>query len=169
MPMTFKTADICDELCEESPNNQCEFAQVSGNRFISYGGKSKFHGEIVTLKLFEDNQLIRDQVSSDGQGKVLVVDGGASMSRALLGDMLASEAIENGWNGILINGCIRDSVDLATMEIGVMALGTHPHKSKKTGAGQINISVTIAGLNFEPADFIYIDEDGIVLSEKPLL
>jgi len=167
--MTFKTADICDELCDESPNNQCEFAQVTGNSFTSYGGKSRFYGEIVTLKLFEDNQLVRDQVNSDGTGKVLVVDSGASMRRALFGDMLAARAVENGWNGILINGCIRDSVDMAAMNLGVMALGTHPHKSNKKGAGEVNISVTFSGLNFEPADFIYIDEDGIVVSEKPLI
>lgn len=167
--MTFKTADLCDELCEESPNNQCEFAQVSGNTFISYGGKNKFHGEIVTLKIFEDNQLLRDQLSSDGTGKVLVVDGGSSMRRALFGDTLASIAIENGWSGLLMNACIRDSVELATMQLGIFALGTHPHKSTKTGAGELNISVTFAGLNFEPADFIYLDEDGIVVSEKPLI
>ena len=167
--MTFKTADLCDELCDTSPNNQCDFAQVTGNSFISYGGESRFYGEIVTLKLFEDNQLIRDQVNSDGTGKVLVVDGGASMRRALLGDQLASKALENGWNGILINGCIRDSVDMATMELGVLALGTHPHKTIKKGVGEINVSVTFSGLNFEPADFIYIDEDGIVVSEKPLI
>ena len=124
---------------------------------------------MVTVKLFEDNQLIRDQLNSDGVGKVLVVDGGASKRRALLGDMLASIAIKNGWSGILINGCIRDSVDLKTMEIGIMALGMHPHKSMKKGAGETNVSVTFSGLNFEPADFIYIDEDGIVVSEKPLV
>jgi len=167
--MNFKTADICDELCDNSPNNQCDFAQVTGNSFISYGGKSRFYGEIVTLKLFEDNQLVRDQVNSEGIGKVLVIDGGASMRRALLGDMLASKALQNGWSGILINGCIRDSVDMATMPIGVMALGTHPHKTEKKGVGEVNVSVSFAGLNFEPADFIYIDEDGIVLSEKPLI
>jgi len=167
--MNFKTADICDELCDNSPNNQCDFAQVTGNSFISYGGKSRFYGEIVTLKLFEDNQLVRDQVNSEGTGKVLVIDGGASMRRALLGDMLASKALENGWSGILINGCIRDSVGMATMPIGVMALGTHPHKTEKKGVGEVNVSVSFAGLNFEPADFIYVDEDGIVLSEKPLI
>jgi len=167
--MIFKTADLCDVLCEESSNNQCEFAQVTGNNFINYGGKSCFYGEIVTLKLFEDNQLVRNQVNSDGKGKVLVVDGGASMRRALLGDMLASTAIENGWNGLLINGCVRDSVDLGTMPLGVLALGTHPHKTEKKGVGEVNVSVTFGGLNFEPADFIYIDEDGIVVSEKPLV
>jgi len=163
--MSFKTADLTDKFCAEN----CEDIQAAGMSFKSYGGKPQFHGEIVTLKLFEDNQLIRDQVSSNGKGKVLVVDAGASMRRALLGDMLAAKAVENGWSGILINGCIRDSVDMANMQLGVMALGTHPLKTVKAGIGQTNVSVSFAGLNFEPADFIYIDEDGIIVSEKPLL
>ncbi len=167
--MTFKTTDICDKLCGTSPTNQCDFAQVTGNSFVSYGGKSKFYGEIVTLKLFEDNQLVRDQLESDGTGKVLIIDGGASMRRALLGDQLALKALENGWRGILINGCIRDSVDIAKLDLGVLALGTHPHKSSKKGVGEINVSITFNDLNFAPADFVYIDEDGIVVSEKPLI
>jgi len=163
--MPFKTADLTDEFCGEN----CDKVQAAGMNFNSYGGKTRFYGEIVTLKLFEDNQLVRDQVSSDGTGKVLVIDGGASMRRALLGDMLAAKAVENGWAGILINGCIRDSVDIATMQLGVMALGTHPLKTVKNGVGQTNVSVTFAGLDFKPTDFIYIDEDGIIISEKPLI
>ena len=163
--MPFKTADLTDKFCAEN----CDEVQAAGMSFNSYGGKSCFYGEIVTLKLFEDNQLVRDQVNSDGQGKVLIVDGGASMRRALLGDMLAATAVKNGWNGILINGCIRDSVDMANMGLGVMALGTHPLKTVKNGVGQTNVSISFAGLNFEPADFIYIDEDGIVIAEKPLI
>ncbi len=163
--MPFKTADLTDDFCGDN----CDEVQAAGMNFKSFGGKSRFYGEIVTLKLFEDNQLVRDQVNSDGTGKVLVIDGGASMRRALLGDMLAAKAVENGWSGILINGCIRDSVDMATMQLGIMALGTHPLKTVKNGVGQTNVSVTFSGLHFEPADFIYIDEDGIIISEKPLL
>ncbi len=163
--MPFKTADLCDEYCGDN----CEDVQVSGMPYNSYGGKVRFFGEIVTLKLFEDNQLVRNQVNSDGTGKVLVIDGGASMRRALLGDMLAATAAKNGWNGLLINGCIRDSVDMGFMDIGVMALGTHPLKTVKNGVGQTNVSISFGGLNFEPADFIYIDEDGIVVAKKPLI
>jgi regulator of ribonuclease activity A len=162
--MPFKTADLCDEFCADD----CEEVQVAGASLKNYGGKSSFSGEIVTLKVFEDNQLVRDQVTSDGEGKVLVIDGGASMQRALLGDMLAAKAVENGWNGIIINGCIRDSEDMAYMKLGVLALGTHPLKTVKAGVGKTNVSITFAGLNFEPADFIYVDIDGIVISEKPL-
>ncbi len=163
--MPFRTADLTDEFCDEN----CEEVQAAGMPFKSYGGKPRFYGEIVTLKLFEDNQLVRDQVTSDGTGKVLIIDGGASMRRALLGDMLAAKAVDNGWNGILINGCIRDSLEMASTNLGVMALGTHPLKTVKEGVGQTNVSVTFAGLHFEPADFIYIDEDGIIISEKPLI
>jgi regulator of ribonuclease activity A len=163
--MPFKTADLTDDFCNEN----CEDVQVAGASLNSYGKKTRFYGEIVTLKIFEDNQLVRDQVNSDGVGKVLVIDGGASMRRALLGDMLAAKAVENGWSGIIINGCIRDSVDMATMDLGVMALGTHPLKTVKNGIGQTNVSVSFAGLNFEPADFIYVDEDGFIISEKPLI
>ena len=163
--MPFRTADLTDDFCNEN----CEEVQAAGMSFNSYGGKPRFYGEIVTLKLFEDNQLVRDQVNSDGTGKVLVIDGGASMRCALLGDMLATKAVENGWSGILINGCIRDSLEMAKMDLGVMALGTHPLKTVKAGVGQSNVSVNFTGLNFEPADFIYIDEDGIILAEKPLI
>jgi len=163
--MPFKTADLTDEFC----NDNCDEVQAAGMTFNSYGGKPSFYGEIVTLKVFEDNQLLRDQVYSDGTGKVLVVDGGASMRRALMGDMLAATAVENGWSGVIINGCIRDSLDMATMQLGVLALGTHPLKTVKAGVGQTNTSIQFAGLNFEPADFIYIDEDGIIISEKPLV
>ena len=163
--MPFRTADLTDDFCDEN----CEDVQVSGMSFNSYGGKLRFYGEIVTLKLFEDNQLVRDQVNSDGKGKVLVIDGGGSMRRALLGDMLAAKAAENAWNGILINGCIRDSLEMSNMNLGIMALGTHPLKTVKAGIGQTNVPVSFSGLNFSPADFIYIDEDGIIISEKPLI
>ncbi len=163
--MPFKTADLTDEFC----NNNCDDVQAAGMTFNSYGGKPRFYGEIVTLKVFEDNQLLRDQVYSDGTGKVLVVDGGASMRRALMGDMLAATAVENGWSGVIINGCIRDSLDMATMQLGVLALGTHPLKTVKAGVGQTNVSIQFSGLTFEPANFIYSDEDGIIISEKPLV
>lgn len=168
--MSFKTADLCDDFCDAN----CTEVQAVGTFLNSYGGKSRFYGEIVTLKIFEDNQLVRDQVSSDGRdadgkGKVLVIDGGASMRRALLGDMLAAKAVENGWSGIIINGCIRDSVDMASMDLGVMALGTHPLKTVKDGVGQTNVSLNFGNLDINAGDHIYADEDGIVVSPKALL
>ena len=163
--MSFKTADLCDNFCGDS----CEEIQAAGTSLNSYGGRSSFYGEVVTLKIFEDNQLVRDQVNADGKGKVLVIDAGASMRRAVLGDMLAAKAVENGWNGVVINGCIRDSVDMSTMDIGVMALGTHPLKTVKNGVGQTNVSVSFSNLTINTGNYIYVDEDGMIVSEKPLL
>jgi regulator of ribonuclease activity A len=168
--MSFKTADLCDEFC----GDDCTEIQVVGTCLNSYGGRSSFYGEVVTLKIFEDNQLVRDQVNAagcdaNGNGKVLVIDGGASMRRALLGDMLAANAVKNGWSGIIINGCIRDSVDMSSMDLGVMALGTFPLKTIKNGVGQSNVPVNFANLNINPGDYIYADEDGMVVSAKALL
>ena len=167
--MSFKTADLCDQFCADD----CTEIQAVGTCLNSYGGESSFYGEVVTLKLFEDNQLVRDQVNSDGRGadgkgKVLVIDAGASMRRAVLGDMLAVKAVENGWSGIVINGCIRDSVDMETMDLGVMALGTHPLKTVKNGVGQTNVTVNFENLTINPGDYIYVDEDGMIVSAKPL-
>ena len=163
--MSFKTADLCDEFC----GDDCTDIQVTGTCLNSYGGRSSFYGEVVTLKLFEDNQLVRDQVNADGKNKVLVIDGGASMRRALLGDMLAAKAVENSWNGIVINGCIRDSVDMAGMDLGIMALGTFPLKTVKNGVGQTNVPLNFANLNINPGDYIYVDEDGMIVSAKALI
>lgn len=168
--MPFKTADLCDEFCDAN----CTDIQAVGTFLNNYGGKPQFYGEVVTLKIFEDNQLVRDQVSSNGrdangQGKVLVIDGGASMRRALLGDMLAAKALENGWSGIIINGCIRDSVDMASMNLGVMSLGTHPLKTVKEGVGQTNVAVSFAGLNINAGDYIYADEDGVIVATRALI
>lgn len=168
--MPFMTADLCDEFC----GDDCTEIQAVGSCLNNYGGRQKIHGEVVTLKLFEDNQLVRDQVSSDGRdengnGKVLIVDAGASMRRAVLGDMLAAKAAENGWNGVIINGCIRDSVEMSTMELGVKALGTHPLKTVKNGIGQTNVAVSFLGLNINAGDYIYADEDGVIVSSKALI
>ena len=163
--MSFKTADLCDEFC----GDDCTEIQVAGTCLNSYGGRSSFYGQVVTLKLFEDNQLVRNQVYADGKGKVLVVDGGASMRRALLGDMLAEKAVENGWSGIVINGCIRDSVDMESMDLGVMALGTFPLKTVKNGVGQTNVPVNFENLNINPGNYIYVDEDGMIISAKALI
>ena len=168
--MPFMTADLCDEFCGDN----CDDVQVVGSCLNNYGGRPRIHGEVVTIKIFEDNQLVRDQVNSNGRdangnGKVLVIDAGASMRRAVLGDMLAAKAVENGWNGVIINGCIRDSVEMSTMELGIKALGTHPLKTVKNGVGQNNVKVSFLGLNINAGDFIYADEDGVIVSSKALV
>ncbi|NND05866.1 MAG: ribonuclease E activity regulator RraA [Saprospiraceae bacterium] len=137
--------------------------------FYPFGMKTGFAGEIVTVKVFEDNSLVRKTLETAGTGKVLVVDGGGSLRCALLGDRLASLAINNGWQGIIIYGCIRDRVAIDEMNIGVRALNTCPVKSIKRGIGETNISVRFAGIVFEPGHFVYADADGILVSEHWLL
>jgi len=158
--MSFKTADLCDAHSDK--------LQIAEPGFRSFGGHSRFHGEIVTVKLFEDNSLVRETLGLPGHGKVLVVDGGGSRRCALLGDMLAASAVENHWSGILVNGCIRDSADIADMSLGVMALDTHPLKSVKKGIGEMNLPVRFAGVTFRPGEYLYADEDGVILSSTAL-
>ncbi|GIV34880.1 MAG: putative 4-hydroxy-4-methyl-2-oxoglutarate aldolase [Chitinophagales bacterium] len=156
----FKTADLCDAHTGVS---------VVQPVFRIYGNKTVFYGQIVTVKVFEDNILVRKVLGKDGDGKVLVVDGGGSLRCALLGDQLAAMAVSNKWSGIIIYGCIRDSSAINQMPIGVRALHTHPLKSNKEGNGNINIPVEFAGTLFNPGEFLYADEDGIVVSPHPLI
>ena len=159
--MTFKTADLCDE--------HSEHIQIAQPGMLSYGGKARFAGRIITIKLFEDNSLLRDMLDNAGEGQVIVVDGGGSMRCALLGDILADKAVSNGWGGLVINGCIRDSADIARMDIGIRALGTHPLKSVKKGIGEANVPVSFSSVLFKPGNYLYADEDGIILAREPLL
>jgi len=154
------TTDLCDRYEDQ--------LQVCSPLLRPYGGRSSFHGQVITVKCFEDNSLVRATLGEDGRDKVLVVDGGGSLCCALLGDQLAELAVRNGWAGIVVNGCIRDSAQIAGMDIGVMALATHPRKSIKLGHGQYNLPVRFAGVNFSPDDQLYCDADGIVLADRPL-
>ena len=158
--MHYKTADLCD-----AHSNKLQIAEPG---FRSFGGHTRFHGEIVTIKLFEDNSLVRATLGQPGNGKVLVIDGGGSKRCALLGDLLAASAVENGWSGILVNGCIRDSADIAGMPLGVVALGAHPLKSVKKGVGEMDLAVRFAGITFRPGEYLYADEDGVILSSIAL-
>lgn len=158
--MDFKTADLCDRYAEA--------LQIAEEPFVDLGGRLRFCGRIETIKAFEDNSKVRECVAEDGKGKVLVVDGGGSTRRAMLGDMLAAKAVENGWSGVLINGCIRDSAEIGDMDLGVKALGTHPCKTVKRGLGDRNVPVRFAGVDFTPGHYLYADEDGIIVSETEL-
>lgn len=159
--MSFKTADLCDEYPES--------LQICEPGFVDFGGRKRFFGEISTIKCFEDNSLVRDAVGEPGEGRVLVVDAGGSRRCAMLGDLLAAKAAANGWAGVLMNGLIRDSVEIAQMDLGVMALGTHPLKSVKQGVGERDLVVRFAGVTFVPGEYLYADEDGIVCSPSALL
>lgn len=158
------TPDLCDKYENHSEAN----LRVLDPGFKNYGGRSAFYGEVVTIKCFEDNSVVKQLVGEPGHGKVIVMDGGASMRRAILGDMLAAKAAENGWAGLIINGCIRDCDEIGQVNLGVKALDTHPMKTEKRGIGDLNVPVTFAGHTIKPGDFVYADNNGILLSSIAL-
>lgn len=158
--MEFLTPDLCDEYPE--------LVRVLEPMMKNYGGRQSFGGEIVTIKCFEDNSLVREKVAQPGKGKVLVVDAGGSKRRACLGDMLAEKAVSNGWEGILMYGCIRDVDAIAALDLGVQALGAHPMKTEKKGVGEFNLEVTFGGVVFTPGEYVYADNNGVIVSRSPL-
>jgi len=158
--MSFLTTDLCDA-------NEGR-VQVLAPLLQRYGNHPRFAGQIVTLKLFEDNTLVRETLAEEGHGKVLVVDGGGSLRCALLGDQIGDLAVANRWEGVVIYGCIRDSVALNQLPLGIRALNTHPQKSVKRGEGQRNLVVSFAGVTFTPGDYLYADEDGVIVSATAL-
>ena len=158
--MILLTTDISDELGDD--------AQVADPVFRDFGARAIFDGPISTVKCHEDNSLVRQALEEPGNGRVLVVDGGASMRCALFGDMLATLAEDNDWTGLVVNGCIRDSAEIATIDIGLKALATHPRKSVKRDVGERDVTVHFAGITFHPGEYLYADEDGIVVTEKPV-
>lgn len=157
--MDIVTPDICDDHPE---------VQVVEPGFRNFGGVDAFGGEVVTVKCFEDNSVVKEQVGKPGKGCVMVVDGGGSKRAALLGDMLAEKAAANGWAGLIIYGCIRDVDVIGRTELGVQALGTHPRKTEKKGIGDLNVPVTFGGVTFRPGQYVYADNNGIVVSETRL-
>ncbi len=163
--MPFQTADLCDQYENDVRAGK---VRVVEPMFNSYGGHDSFHGVIATLKLFEDNSLVRQALATPGQGRVLVVDGGGSLRCALVGDQLAKLAADQDWAGILIYGCIRDARAIAQLPIGVFALDTHPLKSIKQGVGEADIAVSFGGVTFRPDEYLYADEDGIIVADRPL-
>ncbi|HTN31058.1 MAG TPA: ribonuclease E activity regulator RraA [Pseudomonas sp.] len=158
--MQYVTPDLCDAYPD--------LVQVVEPMFANFGGHDSFGGQIVTVKCFEDNSLVKEQVDLAGEGKVLVVDGGGSLRRALLGDMLAEKAAKNGWAGIIVYGCVRDVDVLAQTELGIQALASHPMKTDKRGIGDLNVVVTFAGVTFRPGQYVYADNNGIIVSPEPL-
>ena len=162
---TLLTTDLLD-------NNevliQQERLRVIAPMFQRYGGKTSFAGNVVTLKLFEDNSLVRAVLGEPGAGKVLVVDGGGSLRCALLGDQLAELAVKNGWEGIVVYGCIRDSAAINTLPLSVRALNTHPLKTVKKNVGERDIAVTFGGVTIKPGEWLCSDEDGVIVSTQPL-
>ncbi|MDA8321591.1 MAG: ribonuclease E activity regulator RraA [Actinomycetota bacterium] len=148
------TADVLDEYGDR--------AAVCLIQFRGFG-PAAFSGRIATIRCFEDNTIVRQRVSGPGDGRVLVVDGGGSLRRALLGDNLATLARDNGWSGVVINGCVRDAAALDGIGLGVKALGTNPRPPRKEGAGQIDVPVEFGGIAFMPGALLYADTDGVVV------
>ena len=159
--MPFYTADICD--AHEAD------VRTTDPKFSNYGERLAYGGPIRTLRVFEDNSLVKEALASDGDGAVLVVDGGASTRCALLGGNLAELASRNGWAGLIINGCIRDVHEINACDIGVRALASCPRKSEKRGEGEKDVALRFAGADFRPGEFVYCDLDGVIVSGKNLL
>ncbi len=156
----MKTCDLCDA-------NEA-LVRIADPVFGDFGGVIEFSGRARTLKLFEDNSLVREALATPGNDSVLVVDGGGSLRCALLGGNLAALAEKNGWAGVVIDGCVRDSAELEIAKIGIKAIATHPLKSIKRGDGQVDISIDIAGISVNTGDWVYADEDGLIVSASAL-
>lgn len=160
--MDFRTADLCDR--QEGQQH----LQIAEPIFRSFGGNARFQGTITTVKVFEDHVLIRDVLNEEGQGRVLVIDGGGSHRCALLDGNISNLAANKGWSGVIVYGCIRDSVEISTLPIGIRALHTHPLNSHKRGTGERDVLISFAGINFRTGHYVYADEDGVLVSETPL-
>ena len=158
------TKIITPDLCDEYP----DLVQVLEPMMNNYGGIDAFGGEIVTVKCFEDNSIVKEQVGLPGEGRVMVVDGGGSMRNALLGDMLAEKAAKNGWSGLVIYGCIRDVDVIRQTHLGVQAMNTNPRKTEKRGIGDLNVPVTFGGITFTPGHYVYADNNGVIVSPEKL-
>jgi len=158
--MTLATADLCD-----AHPDQVKVCQIP---FRSFGQVAAFNGPIRTLSVLDDNALVRQVLERPGQGAVLVVNGGGSLKRALVGDNLASLAIDNGWAGIVVHGAVRDSAVLNTMDVGVKAVGTIPVRADRDAIGEIDIPTAFGGVIFTPGDWLYADADGVIVSAERL-
>ena len=158
--MKFTTADLCDAFAPS--------LHLAQPLFHDYGGVSRFAGPIETVRVFEDNALVRAALETKGQGRVLVVDGGGSLRSALVGGRLAALARDNGWAGLIVNGCVRDSVETRRVPVGIKALNTSPMRSGKSGAGERGVPLSFAGITFSPGHFVFADEDGVVVAERNL-
>ena len=163
--MKFATCDLCDAHITDATGS----FRVLPPLFKNFGGLQKFCGAVVTIKCFEDNSLVKAAVDSAGQGRVLVVDGGASLRRALLGGNLGAAAAKNGWAGVVIDGCVRDVAELAQCSTGIRALAAMPLPTEKRGEGQRDVAVQIQGVWVRPGDWLYADEDGMVVMPAPTM
>lgn len=161
---SFATCDLCDA----HKNDPSGAFRVLPPVFRQYGAVTRFCGPVVTVKCFEDNSLVKAAVDGAGQGRVLVVDGGGSLRRALLGGNLGAAAARNGWAGVVVDGCVRDVNELASCATGIRALASMPLPTDKRNEGQRDVAVQIQGVWVRPGDWLYADEDGIVVADRAL-
>ncbi|MEF9957402.1 MAG: ribonuclease E activity regulator RraA [Acinetobacter sp.] len=163
----FVTCDLLDDNPEK--NLQVVTPCLDGKFFKSYGARKTFAGQVVTVKCFEDNSRVKELLATDGTGKVLVVDGGASMRCALMGDLIAESAVQNHWNGVVIYGCVRDVDAIAELNLGVHALAATPQKSNRKGVGEVDIALQFGDVTIQSGDYLYADNNGIVISKESLI
>jgi regulator of ribonuclease activity A len=149
------TADVWDE--HDDGLMSCDV------QLRSFGGRASFEGPVRTVRCHDDNQLVKNVLSTPGKGAVLVIDGEGSLHTALVGDQVAALAASNGWAGLIINGAVRDTEALSTVDIGLKALGTNPRRSSKTGEGSVDVAVTFGGAVFTPGARLWADLDGVVV------
>jgi regulator of ribonuclease activity A len=159
------TTDLCDAHEDKLADGSL---QVLPPIFRSFGKRAAFHGPAYTLKVYEDNALVRATLETAGGGQVLIIDGGGSLRCALVGGQLGLLAEKNGWAGIVVNGCVRDCLEIDACDVGVRALETVPRRAAKKGVGERNVAIDIAGVGIEPGNWIYADADGVLVSTNAL-
>lgn len=157
----FITCDLCDEHPDD-------IQVVTGIQWQHYGASPSFSGQIITVKCFEDNSKVKSLLNTDGSGKVLVVDGGGSLRKALLGDMIGESAVKHSWAGVVIYGACRDIDALASLNLGITALGAVPIRSVRCDEGQVNLPISFGGVTFTPGHYVYVDRNGVITSAKAL-
>ena len=160
------TADLCDANAPALADGTLRVLQPG---LIALGKRVAFCGPAATVKVFEDNALIADALNTAGDGRVLVVDAGGSLRCAVFGGNLAAAAAKNGWAGVVVNGCVRDSAEIDAVDIGVRALARHPRRPAKRGEGQRDLPVTLLGVIVKPGEWIYADADGVLVSASALV
>jgi regulator of ribonuclease activity A len=158
--MTFVTCDLSDDHPD---------VRVVEPMFAGFGGRSTFGGIVVTVKCHEDNSRVKELLATPGKGKVLVVDGGGSLRCALLGDLIGDSAVKNGWEGVIVYGCVRDVDALAELALGVQVLAAIPLKSVRKGVGEVDVPVTFGGVTFRPVEYVYADNNGVIVSAQKLV
>ncbi|MGI2261025.1 putative 4-hydroxy-4-methyl-2-oxoglutarate aldolase [Shewanella sp. GXUN23E] len=156
--------DLLPDICDLWPQ-ECHLLPLA---FKQYGGRKIFYGEVVTVKCFEDNSRVKELLATPGAGRILLVDGAGSCRRALLGDLIAASAANHGWAGVVINGAVRDVGTLATIDLGVQALGAVPFKTERKGVGETQIDVDMGGITVSPGMYLYADSNGILVTNRAL-